>query len=189
VAQRLHAQPLPLSWVPPGAFLLRQGDPCPHAWIVETGVMMERLVARDGRVLIPRLPGPGELVGGVDADPSPVSVLALRRTALRPAVGDELETGLAARYRETLAFGAELAWLDTAATIERRLRHLAERVGRPAPGGVAIGITLTQEDLGAFAGATRESANRAVGILLRRGTIARLARGRYLVREPLRPVG
>ena len=45
-----------------------------------------------------------------------------------------------------------------------------------------MGLTLTQEELGAFAGTTRESANRAVGELMRRGTILRLSRGRYLVR-------
>ena len=189
MAQRLHAQPLSLTTtVPAGTTLIRQGDPCVRAWIVTAGVLAERVVSPEGRVLIPRLPGPGDLVGGADGLASPYTLVTLRRTSLRPASGRDLEDGLAARCREAVAFASEIAWLDTTTTIERRLRHIAERFGRPAPGGTAVALTFTQEELGAFAGATRESANRAVGELLRRGAIRRLSRGRYLVRTPLQPV-
>jgi CRP-like cAMP-binding protein len=167
---------------------MRQGDPCRRAWIVISGALLERTVSAEGRALIPRLPGAGDLVGGADGCPSPVSVVTLRRTTLRPATDRDIEEGLAARERELLAFATEVAWLDAATAIERRLRHLAQRFGRAAPGGIAIGLTLTQEDLGACAGTTRESANRAVGELLRSGAIRRLSRGRYLVRTPLRSV-
>jgi CRP-like cAMP-binding protein len=189
VAQRLHAQPLPLTTaLPAGSTLIRQGDPCDHAWIVMSGALLERTVSPEGRVLIPRLPGAGDLVGGTDGCPSQVSVTTLRRTSLRPAAGHDLQDGLAARNRELLAFAAEVAWLDSITTIERRLRELADRFGRSVPGGIAVGLTLTQEDLGACAGITRESANRAVGELLHRGSIRRLSRGRYLVRTSLRSV-
>jgi CRP/FNR family cyclic AMP-dependent transcriptional regulator len=188
VAQRPYAQPLPLTTVPAGTALIRQGEPCLRAWTVESGALIERMISTDGRVLIPRLPGPGDLVGGTDAGPSPVTVATLRRSALRPALGRDLLDGLAERHREALAFAGEVAWLDTIGTIERRLRGLADRFGRSAPGGRAVGLTLTQEDLGAFAGTTRESANRAVQELLQRGSIQRLTRGRYLVRPPLRSV-
>ena len=189
MAQRLHAQPLPLTiTLPAGATLVRQGDPGFRAWIVVSGALMERMVSAEGRLLIPRLPGPGDLVGDTDGDPSPVGVTTLRRTSLRPAAGRDLADGLAARNREALSFAAEIAWLDTAAKIEHRLRQIAERFGRAAPSGTAVGLTLTQEELGAFAGTTRESANRAVGELMRRGTILRLSRGRYLVRAQLRSV-
>jgi CRP/FNR family transcriptional regulator, cyclic AMP receptor protein len=189
VAQRLYAQPLPLTvTLPAGHTVTRQGDPCFRAWIVKSGALMERMVSLDGRVLIPRLPGPGDLIGGTDGGPSPVRVTTIRRTTLRPAVGRDLTEGLAARARQAHAFVAEIAWLDTITTIELRLRQIAERFGRAAPGGTAVGLTLTQEELGAFAGTTRESANRAVGELMRRGTILRLSRGRYLVRAQLRSV-
>jgi CRP/FNR family transcriptional regulator, cyclic AMP receptor protein len=186
VAQRLHAQPLPLTTVPAGTTLIRQGDPCLRAWIVVAGALIERTVSPEGRVLIPRLPGPGALLGSLDGGLSPVSVVALRRTSLRPASGDELPDGLAVRERDALTLATEIAWLDTAMTIERRLRDAADRFGRSLPGGRAVGLTLTQEDLGAFAGVSRETANRAVGELVHRGSIDRLSRGRYLVRTPLR---
>jgi CRP/FNR family transcriptional regulator, cyclic AMP receptor protein len=190
VAQRLPREPLPLTTsLPAGTTLIRQGDACVRAWSVMSGVLIERIVSSDGRLLIPRMPGPGDVIGGVDAGPSSVGVTALRRCAIRPATPGELEAGLAARERQALTFASELAWLDTPAAIERRLHQIAERFGRDAPGGRAIGLTLTQEELGAFAGTTRESANRAVGGLLRSGSIRRLARGRYLIRGPLRSVG
>ena len=190
VAQRLHPQPLPLiTVVPARTTLIRQGDPCVRAWTVVSGVLIERIVSAEGRLLIPRLPGPGDVIGGVDAGLSPVGVTALRRCTIRAATAGELEAGLAARERQALAFASELAWLDTTAAIERRLRQIADRFGRDVPSGTAIGLTLTQEELGAFAGTTRESANRAVAGLLRSGTLHRLARGRYLIRARLRSVG
>jgi CRP-like cAMP-binding protein len=189
VAQHLHAQPLPLmTALASGITLMRQGDPCRRAWVVMSGALLERTVSPEGRVLIPRLPGAGDLVGGVDGGPSPVSAVTLRRTTLRPATDRDLEDGLAARERELLEFATEVVWLDAATAIERRLRQLARRFGRCAPGGIAIGLTLTQEDLGACVGTTRESANRAIAELLRSGAISRLSRGRYLVRTPLRSV-
>jgi CRP/FNR family cyclic AMP-dependent transcriptional regulator len=189
VVQRLPREPLPLTRsLPAGTTLIRQGEPCIHAWTVVSGVLIERIVSTDGRLLIPRLPGPGDVVGGLDARPSLVGVTALRRCSIRPATAGELEAGLAVRERQALAFASELAWLDTPAAIERRLRQIAERFGRDAPGGTAIGLTLTQEELGAFAGTTRESANRAVAGLMRSGRLRRLARGRYLIRAPMRPV-
>ena len=187
MAQRLHAQPLSLTTtVSAGTTLVRQGDPCVRAWIVVAGVLIERVVSPEGRVLVPRLPGPGDLVGGVEGFVSPLTVVALRRTSLRPVTERELQDGLAARHQEAVAFATEVAWLDTPTTIERRLRRIAERFGRPTPDGTAVGLTFTQEELGAFAGTTRESANRAVRELVRRGALSRLSRGRYLVRTQLR---
>jgi CRP-like cAMP-binding protein len=94
VAQRLHAQPLSLTTtVAAGTTLIRQGDPYVRAWIVVTGVLIERVVSPEGRVLIPRLPGPGDLVGGAEGPASPLTLVALRRTSLRPATERELLDG------------------------------------------------------------------------------------------------
>ncbi|MEO8292017.1 MAG: Crp/Fnr family transcriptional regulator [Actinomycetota bacterium] len=189
MARHLPREPLPLTTaLPAGTALVRQGDACRRAWIVQTGVLIERVVSPEGRVLIPRLPGPGDLLGGVDGAPAAGTVRALRRSTVRIAGSDELVAALAERERAILAFAGAVAWLDTRTKIERRLREIALRFGRPVPGGIAVGLTLTQEDLGAFAGTTRESANRAVAELLRCGAIQRLSRGRYLVRTALRSV-
>ena len=141
MARRLPREPLPLTTaLPAGTNLIRQGDSCERAWIVVTGVLIERVVSSEGRVLIPRLPGPGDLVGGIDGAASPGTVRALRRSTVRLAGPDDLTTGLAQRERTMLAFAAAIAWLDTPTKIERRLREIAERFGRPVPGGIALRV-------------------------------------------------
>jgi CRP/FNR family cyclic AMP-dependent transcriptional regulator len=187
VADQLPREPLPLA--PPvsvGSVLVRQGDPAPPARIVVSGALLERTVTREGRVLVPSLPGPGDLVGSGETAPSPVTVIALRRTILRRAAADELATGLARREARALALAADIAWVDTTARIEARLREIAAIHGRPvAGGGLAVGVTLTQEDLAGLAGTTRESANRAVRSMLATGLLDRTARGRYVLRTQL----
>jgi CRP/FNR family transcriptional regulator, cyclic AMP receptor protein len=188
VADQLPREPLPLARpVRAGAVLVRQGDPSPPARIVISGALLERAVTCDGRVLVPCVPGPGDLVGSVETDPSPVTVVALRRTVLRRAAADELAAGLARREARALALAANIAWVDTAARIEARLREIAATHGRPAAGGgLAIGLTLTQEDLAGLAGTTRESANRAVRSMIAAGLLDRTARGRYVLHSQLR---
>jgi CRP/FNR family cyclic AMP-dependent transcriptional regulator len=191
VADRSLREPLPLA--PPvqaGTVLVRQGDPCPPALIVVSGALLERLVTSDGRVLVPWLPGPGDLVGSGEGVPSPVTVIALRRTVLRRAAADEVAAGLAHREARALALATEIAWMDTPLRIEARLREIAARHGRPAGGGGrAVGLTLTQEDLAGLAGTSRESANRAVRAMIATGLLERPARGRYVLRSQLRLVG
>ncbi len=52
-----------------------------------------------------------------------------------------------------------------------RLDDLAARFGRPVAGGTAVRLALTQEDLAALCGTSRESANRAIRSLVRQGRI------------------
>jgi CRP-like cAMP-binding protein len=87
------------------------------------------------------------------------------------------------------AIACDLAWCSVGERIERRLVDLARRLGRPAAGGTLIPVRLTQDDLASMVGATRETANRALGRLLATGAIERQGRGRYVVRSQLRLVG
>jgi len=80
-------------------------------------------------------------------------------------------------------FARELAWLDVPERVDRRLSDLADRFGRPGPGGTSVAIRLTQDDLAALCGTSRESANRALRALRERDRVCVLGRGRYLVRD------
>ena len=102
----------------------------------------------------------------------------------RPSAPD----GLATTAARLTAIATELAWFDIADRVERRLLDLARRLGRPAPGGTAIPVRLTQDELASMVGATRESVNRAVRALVARGSIDVRGRGRYVVRAQLRLV-
>jgi CRP-like cAMP-binding protein len=125
--------------------------------------------------------GPGDAVGEPDGGISLVSVRALRPCRLRPAQADTAMRLLATRAQRVAALACELAWLDVAGRVERRLDDLALRFGRPAPGGTRIVIALSQEDLASLAGTSRESTNRALRALQRTGRLQVEARGRYVV--------
>jgi CRP/FNR family transcriptional regulator, cyclic AMP receptor protein len=183
MAQRAPEQPLPLSSaVAAGALLVRQGDASARAWIVVSGGFLATCVDDNGRVFAPDVFGPGDVVGGIDGGGSPWTLRALRRTVIAPATAPDVNR-FAERHRVRVAtIACDLAWLDVATRLERRIEDLAGRFGRPAPGGVSIDLGLRQEDLAALVGSSRESVNRALATSRR---VRRVARGRYLLRPDL----
>jgi len=179
-------EPLPLVIVRTGQSPVRQGEPGTGLWRVQSGLLCATVVNAHGRELWVDVIGPDDLVGEVPGGIAPWTWRALRPSRLvatRPEVDHE---ALARRTMRTTAVAMDLAWLDVPGRIERRFLDLAERFGRPVPGGTAIPLLLRHEDLAALAGTTRESASRAVRTLTTAGLIARTGRGRYVVRAPLR---
>jgi CRP/FNR family cyclic AMP-dependent transcriptional regulator len=190
MAERLprEAQPLPLIAVRAGHQVVRQGEASHGLWLVENGALLAIAVSTEGRMLALDVLGPGDAVGEPGDAPSPWGVRALRPCRLRPVRASLILDALAARAQNSARLAEDLAWLPVGARIQRRLIDLAERFGRPVPGGTVVGLTLTQEDLAALAGTSRESANRELRILVQQGRVEVIARGRYLVRPALRPV-
>jgi CRP-like cAMP-binding protein len=185
----LHdAEPLPLTILRPRQTFGRQGEPAPGVAFVESGVLRVSTVAVDGHELVVDVVGPAQTVGELSGLAT-CTVQALSPVRLRSLGGFAAARALDERARRAVALAADLAWLDVTTRVERRLRDLASRVGRPAAGGVAIPVRLTQDDLAAMVGATRESANRAIRVLVARHAIDVVRRGRYVVRTPLQLVG
>jgi CRP/FNR family transcriptional regulator, cyclic AMP receptor protein len=178
-------EPLPLVIVRTGQTPVRQGEPCPDLWVVESGVFALSIVDPDGRTMLLDLLGPGDTLGVPGGHPLPWTATALRPARLRPI---DSTVALAASCARLASIVTDLAWFDITERVERRLLDLAQRLGRPAPGGVVIPIRLTQDELASMVGATRESANRAVRALVARGAIDVVGRGRYIVRTQLRLV-
>jgi CRP/FNR family transcriptional regulator len=146
--------------------------------------MLMSMVEPDGRTLAVDVLGPGDPVG----DPGSVStaeVRALGPCRLRQASGSPLaQMHLVGRRIDRLTrLARELAWLDVTARVDHRLADLATRFGRPGPDGTSVTLRLTQDDLAALCGTSRESANRALRALRERGRVRVLGRGRYLVRD------
>jgi CRP/FNR family transcriptional regulator, cyclic AMP receptor protein len=180
IQRRVDAiEPLPLAILRPGETLVRQGEVCRGSWAIETGVVRVSVVDRDGRELLLDIAGPGDVVGGPPGAVAPVTVRAVGPARLRAtAAGLEL-----ARLPQ---LALDLAWRRLPERIDRRLRDLADRFGRPVPGGVWIGVRLTQDELAALVGATREGTNRAVRGLVRDGRLATPGRSRYVLPSSLR---
>ena len=181
-------EPLPLVVVRTGHAAVRQGEPCPDLWSIESGVFAARVVSADGRSFLVDLYGPGDAVGGPSELPAWVTATALRPARLRPLRGEDALASLNAMAARMAALTADLAWFGVAERIERRLADLAARIGRPTAGGTLIPIRVTQDDLASMVGATRETTNRALQTMFARGVLDRQGRGRYVVRSQLRLV-
>jgi len=181
-------EPLPLVVVRTGHTAVRQGEPCPDLWSIESGVFAARIVSDDGRSFLIDLYGPGDPIGAPSELPSHVTATALRPARLRPLRGEEAVESLEALRGRITALTADLAWFGVTERIERRLADLASRIGRPTGGGTLIPVRLTQDDLASMVGATRETTNRALQTLFSRGVVDRQGRGRYVVRSQLRLV-
>ena len=83
---------------------------------------------------------------------------------------------LNARLAATLALGVQERTLAL-------LRSLAVRWGKPSPRGTIVDLPLSQEDVAAMVGTTRESVNRALRDLRASGLVLMSAR-RYVIPDP-----
>lgn len=180
-------QPLPLVSIPPGRTLLRQDDPSERRWMVVSGALREACVSPDGREFAAGILGPGDGFGGGTHRSSP-EVRTLMRTRVRAASEREWPAILESRERRHFALACELVWFDATQRISMRLEDLSERFGRPTADGTEIAVPLTQSDIAALAGTTRERANRILRKLAGAGLVAREGR-LYVVRSGLRSVG
>jgi CRP/FNR family cyclic AMP-dependent transcriptional regulator len=186
VQVRLGPQPLPLTLVlRQHGTLIRQGAPGDGLWRVESGALRVSTISDAGHELVLDVLGPGHGTGELTGVPSPVTVRALRPCRLSPVSSRAAADLLTTRAHRAAALAADLAWLDVRARIARRLEDLAERFGRPVEGGMLILLPLTQDEVAALAGTTRESANRALRALAADGEIRVAARGRYVLRTRL----
>jgi CRP/FNR family transcriptional regulator, cyclic AMP receptor protein len=177
-------QPLPLTLVlRQRGTLIRQGVTGDGLWLVESGALVVGTITDAGRELVLDVVGPGDAAGEISGVISPFTVRALRPSRLTPVSHRAAADLLAARAHRAAALAADFAWLNVRSRVVRRLEDLAERFGRPVEGGRLILLPLTQDEVAALAGTTRESANRALRRLVADGSIRVAARGRYVVRS------
>jgi CRP-like cAMP-binding protein len=136
--------------------------------------------------------GPGELFGeaALLGEPSPfearpvswATVLPIDARALdavmtrRPDTASEVVRLLARRLRRTSAALEDALAFDVGGRVSRRLHDLALRHGVDGPSGVRLSVSVTQEDLGRMVGASRETVNRSLATLSRRGLVRREGR-------------
>lgn len=188
MAEVLRREPLPLTYITTGTVVIRQGDLVPRPFVVVSGAFRECCLSPDGRELVLAILGPGDLATPPAGRVARGTVSAVRVSRLREALPHESTQLVAARDERATELACELAWLDVADRLQRRLEDLAARFGRTVAQGELIDLFLTQSDLAALVGASREHVNRALGALDRAGRIHRPARGRYVLSSPLRSV-
>jgi CRP/FNR family transcriptional regulator, cyclic AMP receptor protein len=107
----------------------------------------------------------------------PTELLMLTRGDLEdvidrhPRMAMNMLASLATRLRNSTSSIETLSTLDVAGRVARVLLDLADKHGETVPRGTRINVRLTQGELAAHVGASRESVNKEIGKLRRRGCL------------------
>lgn len=173
-----------------GATICWRGDPGTTLYIVESGWVKVILSAPTGNEAILSVLGPGKFFGDLallDGRPRSADVVAaeecqlwlLERDALvraieaSPRLALALLATLAGRLRYDMELLQDAAFLDVPSRLARVLLRLAGASERPAGTVTTIPLSLTQAELAALVGATRESVNKWLQFYERHGVIRR----------------
>ncbi|MDP9342688.1 MAG: Crp/Fnr family transcriptional regulator [Actinomycetota bacterium] len=166
--------------------------------MVRSGAVVVTAVCASGREVVLGLIAPGQAFGQASlADGrhrgtarafghSLIETVDVGRLASRPGGTPPRDPAwaraLASRCDALEEWLADLVLLDVPARLARRLCALMGAFGRHRAEGILIDLPVTQAQLAALAGATRESVNRALAGLAADGAIQRVGR-RYLVTD------
>lgn len=171
-----------------GEVIFWQGERGSNCHIVLQGRVRILVTGEDGNELAVRILGPGEIVGEMalfENRPRSATVEALEETqtlelhrdvlihCLRrsPELALCLLRAMSARLRYATEGAEELASLPVPERLMSKLHKLAEWSGVPVADGVRIVPPMTQRELAALVGTSRESINRALVRLRRRGKV------------------
>ena len=183
-ALRLHGR---VVQFPAGVCILQQGEAGDKVLLIESGRAKVTMLTGTGRagaaLLRTRRVGGG--AGGARRRPAGVEFVALEpleallipagafRTLLHdhPGIAWRLLVMLSTRFRDADLKRVEFGASDTVGRLAARLVELAERYGQPREGGVHIELPLSQDELGAWTGASRAGVAAALRTLRELGWI------------------
>lgn len=169
--------------------IFQRGDAGDSMMAVVSGRVKICAHSVEGKELILNLIKPGEVFGEIsliDGEPrtadavalEPCQLLVLERRDFQrhldqnPRMASRLLAILCQRLRRTSASLEESLFLEVPARLARVLLHLSQAHGIPAKAGTCIDVKLSQQQLGAIAGITRESVNKQLGLWQKAGWIA-----------------
>jgi CRP-like cAMP-binding protein len=171
-----------------GQAIFHEGGTSDRVVVLLEGRVKVSTVTEDGKEIILAFRGPGDMLGelsAIDGEPrsasveaiEPVEALALAATDFRsfliahPDVALLLLRMMSRRLRDADRKRVEFGAHDTVGRVAARLVELAERYGEPAARGIRVGLPLSQEELAAWTGASREAVSKALGTLRKVGWV------------------
>lgn len=183
-----------------GEVIYHVGDPADALFIVDTGFVKIGVPSETGREAFLAMCGPGEYFGELallDGAPrpstaqtmEPTRALLLGRDRFRgllaePSVRDTLFVGMATQLRRLTAQLEEMHFLDVEGRLAARLAFLVAAVGdAQGDGSLRLHVSLSQGDLAAMVGCTRQSVNKLLGQFAEDGVV-RLDRDQIVVTDP-----
>jgi CRP/FNR family transcriptional regulator, cyclic AMP receptor protein len=167
-----------------GETIFVTGDPGTSLCIVKTGRVKLALSSNEGREVILDMLGPGEVFGELallDSEPRSADAVAVEASDLlllhrdeflrflreRPEVAISLLGVLSRRLRRDAQLVQDAAFLDVPGRLARTILRLAA----PDDNGLLRTPRMTQSDLAAASGTTRETLNKWLGIFTDQGLI------------------
>jgi CRP/FNR family cyclic AMP-dependent transcriptional regulator len=183
-----------------GETIFHKGDPGNGLYIIASGQVKIVLPSEMGEEAMLAVLEAGEFFGELalfDGLPRSATVVAVQNAEVlvlhrddflsfvsrNPEVVTALFAALSRRLRSADEMIEDAIFLDVPGRLAKRLLDLADKHGKPAERGVAIDLKLTQQDLAAMVGATRESVNKHLGWMRDHGLI-QLDRQRIVVLKP-----
>jgi CRP/FNR family transcriptional regulator, cyclic AMP receptor protein len=164
-----------------GEVIFHIGDPGDALFVVVDGEVKISLPSETGEEAILATLGAGDVFGELallDGAPRSASATALSATetvvlprdrfreliATEAGVRDALLASIAGELRRLTTHVEELHFLDITGRLAARLVRLSQEGGTPLPdGGIRLRTNLTQGDLAAMVGCTRQSVNKLLG--------------------------
>jgi CRP-like cAMP-binding protein len=177
-----------------------QGDPGDTFYVILDGQVKVSVSSSDGQEAILVMLNAGDSFGEfalLDEQPRsatietsvPTEAVALRKDDFQRLIHQSPEIALGLlkvmtkRLRDTDQLVQDAAFLDVAERLAKKLLGLIEQHGRVSPRGIELDIHLTQQDLAAMIGATRESVNKQLGAFRDRGILS-VDRQRITILKP-----
>lgn len=172
-----------------GEVIFHQGDPGDALFIVASGAVKITLPSETGDEAILATLRPGDFFGELallDGAPRSATAVSIEATetwvlprdrfreliATESTIRDALLASIAGELRRLTAHVEELHFLDITGRLAARLARLAAEQGRvQADGSVRLDGPLTQSDLAAMIGCTRQSVNKMLGMFVDDGVI------------------
>lgn len=179
-----------------GETIFHQGDPGQMLYLIQSGQVRIYVMGDEGQEMSVVLDGPGDIFGElavIDGLPRSASVVALEDTIVltlgrelfrehmrrSPQFALNFMKALSVRVRYSTQQVGSRTFLDVPRRLARKLLELAQEHGVADAEGVRINAALTQTDLASLIGATRESINKAMGSLRKRGFV--VMKGNHIV--------
>ena len=172
----------------PRETIVTKGDPANEFFVLLRGRAKVTAQDSEGADTAINVMGPGEVfgeIGVLDGQPRSATVTTLEECemalvdkrafhallAASPPVAIKLLAVLAGRIRELTIRVEDRAFLDVPARLAKQLIWLAGNHGADSGARVRIDLKLSQQELGDFIGATRESVNKNLRDWSRSGVI------------------